>query len=717
MMRSGKWLSLIDPSRRRFHAARLVLMAGLLVALTGCWPEFGGSWPGAAPSASLTPPAAPTTDEATAITRTLPPPVISAAVTPDNSGDGGEEAPPGRGGGTAFSPVVASHYAGTDCDDAGPTDEAAAPAGVSITGDLKKWHPLSLDVAGPAVDEADEDPNPFLDYRLQVHFLGPDGQSYDVPGYFAGDGQGGGAGNVWRARFSPDGVGTWRYCVSFRAGENVAVEPEAGAGLPLPPDGAAGQFVVAERDPEAPGFLKWGRLEYVGEHYRKFRDGPYWIKGGTNSPENFLGYAGFDNTYDQGGINVDFLHAYAPHVGDWREGDPNFQSADRDYDGRGIIGALNYLSEQHVNSVYFLPMNLGGDGQETYPFISPDGTPFANTHYDISKLHQWAAVLEHAQRGGISIQVVLNETEEANRHWLDGGALGPERRLFYREMVARFGHLLAVKWNISEENVFTPDEVSAFADAIRALDWAGHPIAVHNPYGWFGQHQVLLGDDRLPAMATHYDGDQAGALVEQWRRLSTNAGRPWIIDMDENGPAGVGLGPDNAGQLRKTILYDVYFSGGNLEWYAGYYELPVGGDVNLEDFRTREAMWRYTWHARRFMEENLPFWVMEPADELLSSEAEAYGGGEVFAYGDEIYAVYLPAANPSGVLRVAEGRAYWLRWYDPRAGEFAGEAVSVTAAAGGLTLGAPPDNPDGDWVVLVTATLEPGVVVPPVGYP
>jgi hypothetical protein len=279
-----------------------------------------------------------------------------------------------------------------------------------------------------------------------------------------------------------------------------------------------------------------------------------------------------------------------------------------------------------------------------------------------------------------------------------------ERRLFYREMAARFSYLLALKWNLSEESVFTPDEVSAFATALQAFDWAGHPIAVHNPPGTFGQYELMLGDDQLPVMSIHYEPEVAGALVEQWRHKSAEAGQPWVVDMDENSPSSSGLNPDNAGPLRKTVLYDVYFSGGNLEWYAGFHALPVGGDLNLEDFRTREKMWQHMWYARRFMEENLPFWAMTPADWLLSGESPEYGGGEVFAYGDELYAVYLPAAKPGGVLQVAAGREYQLRWYDPRIGEFAGETGSAVAAAGGLSLGAPPYNAEGDWVVLVTAT-------------
>ena len=48
---------------------------------------------------------------------------------------------------------------------------------------------------------------------------------------------------------------------------------------------------------------------------------------------------------------------------------------------------------------------------------------------------------------------------------LDGGAVGVERRLYYRELVARFGHELALNWNLGEENTQTPEEQRAMAAA------------------------------------------------------------------------------------------------------------------------------------------------------------------------------------------------------------------------------------------------------------
>ena len=516
-------------ARRRLYLAALVI---LLAACRG---------PAAPPTPASPSPPAPTPPD-------RPPPLVQ------------EGLPPAAGQSAAsYLPLTIQNYA--NCA------YGKGQTGGTLTGQPAIWQPLTLTFDGPAVADTAA-VNPFLDYRLNVQFVAPSGRVIDVPGYFGG-------GAAWQAHFAADEPGQWRYCASFRLGPAVAVSDDPAVGTPIAFDGAAGAFTVAPADPAAPDFFRWGRLEYVGGHYLKFRDGPYWLKGGTNSPENFLGYAGFANTVDQGGLIDGFLHTYAPHAADARPDDPVVAPGD----AAGIIGALNYLGERHVNSIYFLPMNLGGDGDDTYPYLSPDDP----TRFDTAKLAQWGVVLEHAQRQGIALHVVLNEVEEDNRRRLDGGALGVQRRLFYREMVARFAHLPAVKWNLSEEAAFTPDDLRAFAAYLAALDWAGHPITAHNAAGAADAlYGGLLGDSLFSATALQYAAEDAGALAETWRERSATAGRPWVVDLDENNPAGVGLTPDNAGQLRKSILYDAYFSGAaGVEWYLGYHELPTGGDPNL----------------------------------------------------------------------------------------------------------------------------------------
>jgi hypothetical protein len=584
--------------------------------------------------------------------------------------------------------------------------------GATVAGTQRKWHPVRLDFSGPVFAESDVDPNPFVDRRLELWLRAPDGRVLRRPGFFDGDGSGSGTGNVWRVRVSPDQAGTWHYVADFRSGANVGVSPGRAPGLAAGFGGASGSFEVGALDPDAPGFLSRGRLAYVGGHYLKFADGDYWIKGGTDSPENFLGYGGFDNTIDQGNLppGGDFLHAYEPHVDDWASGDPDWGGGA----GRGIVGALNYLASVGVNSIYFLPMNLGGDGRDAYPFVAPGGSAFDNTHYDISKLAQWNTVFEHAQRRGIALHFVLNETESGNENWLDNGTLGTERRLFYRELVARFGHHLALKWNLSEENDFPVARLRSFADYIGALDSEDHPITVHTKPDDFSDYDDLLGDERFSATSIQYDPDRAGDHVETWRSNSAAAGRPWVLDMDENNPPGTGLTDANADALRKRVLYDVYFSGGNIEWYAGYHPRPpddIVGDITLEDFRTREAMWTAMTCAREFMADHLAFWRMAPADDLLSGESGDYGGGEVFAetgsFTSDRFAIYLPNATATGALDLAGSPGdFEQRWFDPRACAFVGDAIAVSGG-GSVALGPAPGSPGQDWVVLFEQTSGP----------
>ena len=192
---------------------------------------------------------------------------------------------------TMLSATVASH-------ESTPMAPLSASA-LNVSGTAKKWHTITIDFAGPTAKQTDTSPNPFKDYRLQVRFNGPNGKTYNVPGYFDGDGKGGSTGNIWRVKFTPDERGTWNYQASFRKGTNVAIDLSSSAGTPTHFDGATGSFTVGDRDPNAPGVLKWGRLEYVGGHYLKYRDGGYFLKTGSNEPENLLGYSGFVNTPTQ----------------------------------------------------------------------------------------------------------------------------------------------------------------------------------------------------------------------------------------------------------------------------------------------------------------------------------------------------------------------------------------------------------------------------------
>ncbi|HOF42199.1 MAG TPA: hypothetical protein PLD73_19200, partial [Candidatus Hydrogenedentes bacterium] len=307
-------------------------------------------------------------------------------------------------------------------------------------------------------------------------------------------------------------------------------------------------------------------------------------------------------------------------------------------------------------------------------------------------------------RKGIMLHFVLNEAEELNKEELDDGLLGVERKLYYRELVARFACFPALQWNLCEEynikHPLAPKLVKDFAEYLGNVDPYDHPITVHHAdtvdKGW----TPFLGDPRFTV--TSFQTNDIG-VVRPWREKSRAAGVPLVIGMDEFYPDYSSA--KNADRQRREYLWPVYFSGGQVEFIRDE-KFPTG------DFRECEALWHYMSNARLFIMEHLPFWEMEPANELLTGAAVFQGKynripGHVFAKPGECYAVYLPIAQPTGTLDLTDAAGEFIqRWYDPRAGVFAGNETTVTGGSL-LRLGPAPEKPGRDWVVLITRA-EPG---------
>ncbi len=570
-----------------------------------------------------------------------------------------------------------------------------------VGGDLFRWHKVAIEFDGPAVSESVE-PNPFTDYRLDATFTGPAGQTFKAPGFFAADGKAADssarAGGKWRVCFTPDEVGEWRFRASFRKGAGVAISLDPKAGSPTDFDGASGTFRIKKSNTKGGDFRGKGLLRYVGGHYLKHTgNGEYSLKGGADSPENFLAYADFDDTYDasaDSGSYKDvgtFIHKYEAHLKDWKTGDPTWKGGK----GKAIIGALNYLASEGMNSVYFLTYNLdGGDGRDTWMWTGSK----VRDRFDCSKLDQWEIVFEHMDRLGIMLHFVTQETE--NDRNLGGSAgLNPIRKLYYRELVARFSHHLAVIWNLGEENN-TPDkdrkEIAAY---IRALDPYGHPITVHTKNNKApGFYSGILGDAGFEASSIQSGLDRYHGDAVALRRLSAEAGRKWAIFGDEQAPASHGVVPDaddpTHDKPRKLALWGNLMGGGSgVEWYFGH-RFPHM-DISCEDWRTRDAMWDQTRYALEFFRKHLPFWEMEPNDGLLS-------GGKAYclAKPGEVYAVYLLDGG-TAKLNLAEG-SYSVAWYNPRkGGKMRKGSVAAVTGPGRVSLGNPPSDPKQDWTVLL----------------
>ena len=488
-----------------------------------------------------------------------------------------------------------------------------------------QWHTVTLSFEGPESSESAED-NPFTNYRLIVQFTHREtNKSYHIQGFYAADGNtaesSAESGNVWQVRFKPDEIGEWDYKVSFRKGENIILNDEVNAGEEISLKHKEGSFNVIPSDKSSRDFRAHGRIKSDGKFFRFQGSKEYFLKGGADSPENFLAYADFDGT-QRGESFVpregeskpqDALHSYEPHIKDWKEGDPTW----KDGKGKGMIGALNYLAEKEMNAVYFLTMNIKGDGEDVWPY-----TDYSERfRFDCSKLDQWDIVFDHMEKLGIMMHIVTQETE--NEKLLDNGDTGPERSMYYRELIARFGHHLGITWNLGEENgpaEFSPngqnaEQQKAMANYFDENDPYDNPLVIHT-HAWEGHKDELLpdllGHSTLDGLSFQVDKrEQVHSSIIKWHQESEKAGHPWLIAMDEIGMWHTGVMPDNINPNHDTMRHEVLWGSllagaAGVEWYFGArYE---GNDLSTEDWRSRENMWNQTRYALNFFNENLPFW-------------------------------------------------------------------------------------------------------------
>lgn len=580
---------------------------------------------------------------------------------------------------------------------------ASNASGASISGELKKWHKVTLAFDGPNTSET-ATPNPFTNYRLDVtfHHAGS-GKTYLVPGYYAADGNAANtsatSGNVWKAHFAPDETGPWTYEASFRTGSNVAVADSPGSGSSAGFfDGDSGSFTIGATDKTGRDFRGKGRLRYVGKHHLQFAEtGEYFMKAGVDAPENLLAYADIDGEFKSDGREDDLVKDWQPHVQDWNSGDPVWQSGK----GKGLIGAINYLAEEGLNSFSFLTMNINGDDKNVYPYT----TYAERLRMDVSKLDQWEILFEHGTRKGMYLHFKTQETE--NELLLDSGNLGTQRKLYYRELIARFGHNLALNWNLGEEiNDATTSQKVAWAEYFHDTDPYHHHLVIHNGdshYELMGSASKLTGFSRQMNASDFTDtfGD-----IKNYVDRSDIAGKPWVVAADEPGDAQYSLRPDsNPGSshtnARRDALWATIMAGGaGIEFYFGY--ALEHSDLTCNDFRSRDSFWPYCRHAVSFFEGNdIPFQDMSNANSLVSSSGS--NGNRCLAKPGDTYLVQLRSGGSHTLDLSGQSGNYQVRWLDPRNG---GALISGPTLSGGGTrsLGSPPNSTTEDWIALVEST-------------
>jgi len=574
-----------------------------------------------------------------------------------------------------------------------------------ISGELKKWHKITLTFDGPETSEMDK-LNPFMNYRFDVFFTHKEsGKTLKVPGYFAADGNAGEtsatSGNKWRVHFAPEESGTWNYKVDFRKGNWLSVSERKNAGESAGfMDGAEGSFMVAKSDKTGRDNSARGRLQYDGTRYLKFAEtGNPMLKVGPDSPENFLAYSDFDGTFHNDGHKDNLVKTWEAHLKDWKEGDPTWKNGK----GKAMIGAVNYLVSKGMNVFSFLTLNIEGDDQNVFPFVNYD----THNRFDCSKLDQWEVVFNHADNVGMFLHFKLLEQE--CQGLLDNGAIGAYTRLYYREMMARFGHHLALNWNIGEEsgdwakNHKTPPmnttQRLAAAEYFYQNDPYHHHVVIHNPPAF---DDILIPGSKFTGLSVQFGTQQYRNVHEntlKWLKLSKESGKQLAVSMDETGGAQHALLPDvedsKHDSARINSLWGSFLAGawGN-EFYFGY-DHPHS-DLTCEDFRTRDLFWNQCKYLLDFFEDNeIPVKETENHSDLVQK------GDYCLANPGKMYIVFL--RNGSGTINLDNQTGeFKLKWFDPRNGGKLQNGTVKSIKGGHLqSIDGAPSDLKKDWVVLI----------------
>ncbi|MEM7549060.1 MAG: carbohydrate-binding protein [Bacteroidota bacterium] len=583
-----------------------------------------------------------------------------------------------------------------------------------IEGELRKWHKVTLTFDGPSTSET-ATPNPFSDYSLNVTFT-KGSKTYVVPGYFAACGDAAEnsctSGDKWRVHFAPDEEGAWNYSVSFKQGNDVAINGGGSSVSGL--DGFSGSLNIATSNKTGIDNRAKGRLQYVGEHYLQIPEtGEWFFKVGADAPENTLAYEDFDDVPNKSGRRK----SWAPHQQDY---DPSDASEFTWQSGKGteILGMVKYLSDQGMNVFSFLTFSLSGDDKNIFPHLlkvsvseynglSNDAQWNSGVHkdrFDVSRMDQWEKLFEYSDKKGMYLHIKTQETENDQR--MDGGNVGRERKLYYRELIARYSHHLALNWNTGEENSQTGAQEVAMAEFLAFIDPYNHNRVMHTYPGQKDRYNNLTGSQSEYTGASLQSGiNQVHNDTRTWVQNSRNAGKKWVVANDEQGSAQSGVNvdadypdnqlPENRGQsdnreaVRRQVLWGNMLAGGaGVEYYYGY---QTGcDDLDCQDHRTRESKWADARVAKDFFNTYLQsFATAMVNNDGLTTDNQDY----VFQKEEEIYVIYRPSGGSIAINLPTGNDNYQLQWFDP----ITGNMQNPTSI--GTNLVAPNNNQD--WVALV----------------
>jgi len=120
---------------------------------------------------------------------------------------------------------------------------------------------------------------------------------------------------------------------------------------------------------------------------------------------------------------------------------------------------------------------------------------------------------------------------------------------------------LALNWNLGEEITNTIDQIKDFCDYFSKNDPYRHIVVAHTyPNKRVTVYNDMAGYPTFDGPSIQTNPVYVFELTKKWRDLSAQAGHPWIVTNDEQGPQDKGVLPDavsrnNQALIRKRVLY------------------------------------------------------------------------------------------------------------------------------------------------------------------
>lgn len=219
---------------------------------------------------------------------------------------------------------------------------------------------------------------------------------------------------------------------------------------------------------------------------------------------------------------------------------------------------------------------VGGDGNDVFMWTQKGGSKYI---YDVSKLAQWRIVFDHMESKGVACHFLTQEHEVENQM----SGLNTERKIYFRELVARFGSLNAVFWNLGEETNESDANLISYGDYIQSIQPINHTTSFHTHFDQANnEYNGVLNKTEINATSIQSSLEIWNNEAIDLRQRSAQNGAPKIIWHDEMGS---GVQPNNTSSFYIDRMRHGHADSPNLDHLHSnldndYYKYVVGHSLD-----------------------------------------------------------------------------------------------------------------------------------------